>query len=128
MNHTTFLSINMLTPETRIYLDPPLTKVKKIQMLDSHINPATNKNPYYLMCDLIESKSSYSNCCIPSAETEELKPSQLLAVIPSQKYPCLRVPQTKNPVNYFTLLILDEFGKKAKLNNGPFRIHLKISC
>ena len=31
MNDTTFLSITMLTPETRIYLDPPLTNVKEIQ-------------------------------------------------------------------------------------------------
>ena len=128
MNDTTFLSINMLTPETRIYLDPPLTQVKEIQLQFSFMPKATHRNPFYLMCDLIESKSSYSNCCIPNGENEELKPSQLLAVIPSQKHPCLRVPQTKNPVNYFTLWILDEKGRKVNLNNEPFRIYLKISC
>ena len=97
-------------------------------MLFSHIHPATHRNPYYLMCDLIEPKSSYSNCCIPEGLNEELKPSQLLAVIPSKNLPCLRVPPTKNPVNYFTLWILDGKGKKADLNNEPFRIYLKITC
>ena len=127
MNETTFLSITMLTPETRIYLEPPLTQVKEIQMQVSYIPKASSRNPLYLMCDLIESKSSYSNW-IPRGENVELTPSQLLAVIPSQKHPCLRVPQTKNPVNYFTLLILDEKGRKPNLNNKPIRIHLKISC
>ena len=125
---STFLSINMLTPETRIYLDPPLNQVKEIQMLDSHIPKVVADKPLYLMCDLIESKSSYSNR-IPRGGNVELNLSQLLAVIPSQKYPCLRVSQTKNPVNYFTLLILDEAGRKAKFNsNEHIRIHLKISC
>ena len=91
MNETTFLSIYMLTPKTRIYMDPPLTQVKEIQMLFSHIPKASSSNPFYLMCDLIESKSSYSNCCIPEGENVELKPSQLLAVIPSNKHPCLKV-------------------------------------
>ena len=118
----------MLRPKTRIYLDPPLTNVKEIQMLFSYIPKALNTNPFYLMCDLIESKSSYSNCCIPEGENVKLKPSQLLAVIPSQNHPCLRVLQTKNPVNYFDLFILDKKGRKADLNNEPIRIYLKISC
>ena len=93
------------------------------------MNKATYRHPFYLMCDLIEPKSSYSNCCKPIGENVELKPSQVLAVIPSQEnHPCLRVPQNKNPVNYFTLWILDENGRKANLNNEPIRIHLKISC
>ena len=219
---STFLSITMLTPETRVYLEPPLGQINEIQMLDSHIPKAwirfkdpqkvykyksqdnelekvfftippgnytlktlqqiflkdqesskltilvteqgyylySNKTvnlrlseklskklgvpekilpnqyypirwipdkPLYLMCDLIESKSSYSNR-IPRGENVELTPSQLLAVMPSQRHPCLRVPQTKNPLNYFTLLILDEKGRKLNFNKEPIRIHLKISC
>ena len=127
MNDTTFLTITMLTPETRIYLDPPLTKVKEIQLLDSHIPKTLSDKSFYLMCDLIETKSSYSNR-IPRGENVELNPSQLLAVIPSQKYPCLRISQTKNPVNYFTLLILDENGRKLNFSNARIRIDLKISC
>ena len=126
-NETTFLSITMLTPETRIYLDPPLNQVKKIQMLDSHIPKSLSDKSFYLMCDVIEPKSSYSNR-IPRGESVELNPSQLLAVIPSQKYPCLRISQTKNPVNYFTLLILDENGRKLNFSNSRIRIDLKISC
>ncbi len=218
---TTSLSIAMLTPETRVYLEPPLTQVKEIQLLDCHIPkpwikfkeaqkvykflsqenvsekifltipPGTytlktlqqiflkdqesskltilmtekghylysNKtvnlrlseklakrlgvsekilpNKYYpirwipdkplnVFCDLVESKSSYSNR-IPRGENVELTPSQLLAVIPSETYPCLRVSQTKNPINYFTLLILDEKGRKPNFINETIRIHLKLS-
>ena len=219
---STFLSITMLTSETRVYLEPPLEQVKEIQILDSHIPkswinfnepqkiykhksrddelekvfftiPAGNytlrslqqvflkdkeisniaivvseegnylystnslnlrlseklskklgvhqkilPNKYYkirwipddshlyLMCDIIESKSSYSNG-IAHGGNVELNPSQLLAVIPSKKHPCLRVSQTKNPLNYLTLSILDENGEKPNFNNEPIRIHLKIS-
>ena len=85
----------MLTPETRIYLDPPLTNVKEIQSQFTYLHTASYRNPIYLMCDLIEPKSSYSNCCMPIGENVELKPSQVLDVIPSQEHPCLRIPQTK---------------------------------
>ena len=118
----------MLTPETRIYLDPPLTNVKEIQLQFVYIPIPLYENHIYLMCDLIEPKSSYSNCCMPIGGNLELNPSQVLAVIPSQEHLCLRVQQTKNPINYFTLWILDKDGKKANLNNKPIRIHLKISC
>ena len=108
----------MLTPETRIYLDPPLTNVKEIQLIFIYTNIARYDKPFYLMCDIIEPKSSYSNI-IPSGENIELKPSQLLSVIPSPN---------NNPVNYFNLLLLDENGKKVDMNNKPVRIYLKISC
>ena len=125
---STFLSITMLTPETRIYLEPPLLQVKEIEMLDIHIPKAwISDKPLYLMCDLIESKSSYSNIT-SFDENVELNPSQLLAVIPSNNYPCIKVQQTKNPLNYFTLSILDEKGGKPNFNNEDIRVHLKISC
>ena len=219
---STFLSITMLTPETRVYLEPPLTGVKEIQLLDCHIpkpwikfketqkvykfssqenavekifftippgnytlktlqqifirdresskltilmteqgyylysNKTINlrlseklskklgvpekilPNQYYpirwiaakplnVFCDLIESKSSYSNR-IPRGENVEVSPSQLLAVMPFNNYPCLRVQQQDaNPINYFTLIILDEKGRKPNFNNEPIRIHLKLS-
>ena len=207
----------MLTPETRVYLEPPLVKVKEIQLLDFHIpkpeikfkeiqnvykflsdekifitippgtytlktlqqiflkdtesakltilmtekghylysNKAFNirlpeklskrlgvpekilpkqyytirlipDKPLNLFCDLIDPKSSYYNS-IPRDENVELSPSQLLAVIPSKRYPCLKVSQTKNPINYFTLVILDENGLKPNFANETIRIHLKLS-
>ena len=117
----------MLTTETRIYLDPPLSNVKEIQMVDSSMKNATSDNPLYLMCDLIEPKSSYYNR-IPRGENVELNPSQLLAIVPSKRYPCLRIPETKNPLNYFTLWILDKNGTKLISNTVRIRIDLKISC
>ena len=119
----------MLTPETRIYLDPPLTNVKEIQLQYCFLRKASYTNPLYLMCDLIESKSSYSTCCKPIGKNLELKPSQVLAVIPPyEKHPCLKVPQTKNPINYFNLWLIDENGKKPNTNNEPALINLKIHC
>ena len=96
-------------------------------MLDFSGTNATSENPLYLMCDLIEPKSSYYNR-IPGGGNVELNPSQLLAVIPSKKYPSLRITQTKNPVNHFTLWILDKNGTKLISNTVRIRINLKISC
>ena len=119
----------MLNNEARIYLDPPLTNVKEIQLQYFFFLKSNYVNPLYLMCDLIEPKSSYTDCCKTSSETIKLKPSQVLAVIPTyQEHNSLRIPQTKNPVNHFTLWILDENGKKLNLNNQPVRIHLKVKC
>ena len=96
-------------------------------MLDFSGTNANSENPLYLMCDLIEPKSSYYNR-IHSVGNVELDPSQLLAVIPSKKYPSLRTAETKNPVNYFTLWILDKNGTKIISNTVRIRINLKISC
>ena len=112
-----FLSITMLTPETRIYLKPPLERIKEMQVLDFHVNKEIIREfKLNFFCDLVESKYSYYNK-LPYGENEELNPSTLLAVIPSQNHPCIKVQQTNNPINYFTLLILDENGGKPNFNN-----------
>ena len=53
--------------------------------------------------------------------------SQLLAVVPSKMYPLLKVSESKNPINYFTLSLFDEKGNKLKFYNEPIRIQLKLS-
>ena len=77
-------------------------------------------------CDIVEEHSSYENKEL-NVESIKLTQSQLLAIIPSQKYPCLKVSQSKNPINYFTLTILDEYGNKLNLFTKPIRIQLKLS-
>ena len=77
-------------------------------------------------CDIVEEDSSYENK-ETNADSIKLTQSQLLAIIPSNKYPCLKVSQTKNPINYFTLTILDEYGNKRNLCTKPIRIQLKLS-
>ena len=121
----TFLSITMLTTETTIYLDPPLNNVSEVQILDFSGTNASNDNPLYLMSDIIESKSSYYNR-IPSGGNVEIRPSQLLATIPSKKYPILRITQIKNPLYNFKLWILDKNGIKIISNTVRIRINLKI--
>ena len=122
-----FLSITILTTETRIYLNPPLERIKEMQLLDFHINKnITREHKLNLFCDLVESKYSYFNN-LPYGENEELNPSHLLAVIPCKNHPCIKVQQTNNPINYFTLLLLDEKGRKPNFNDGSIRINLKIT-
>ena len=107
-----FLSITMITPETRMFLNPPLERIKEMQLLDFRINKnIKDEIRLNLFCDLVKTKSSYFNK-IPCGEIEELNPSHLLAVIPSQSHPCIKVQQANNPINYFTLWLLDEDGSK----------------
>ena len=53
--------------------------------------------------------------------------SGLLAVVPSQRYPLLKVSDSNHPINYFTLRVLDERGHKLKFYNCPLRINLKLT-
>ena len=77
-------------------------------------------------CDLVEEQSSYENEVV-SKESIKIRPSDLLAVVPSQRYPRLKVSLTKNPINYFTVTISDEDGTPLRLIGEPIRIHLKLS-
>ena len=57
-----FLSITMLTPETRIYLKPPLERIKEMQLLDFHVHKNLIREfKLNLFCDLVEPNYSYYN-------------------------------------------------------------------
>ena len=84
------------------------------------------KKTIKVYCDLVEEQSSYENEVV-SKEAIKIRPSDLLAVVPSQRYPRLKVSLTKNPINYFTVTISDEDGSPLRLIGEPIRIQLKLS-
>ena len=76
-------------------------------------------------CDLVDEHSSYENEAVKN-DSVTIKPSQFLAFVPSEKYPLLNVSSSKHPINYFTIKIFDEDGKKLHLLDEPIRITLKL--
>ena len=58
----------------------------------------------------------------------KLAPTNLIAVVPSKSgiYPSIPVGES-GPINYITLLVLDENGNEPKFGGVPFRINLRIT-
>ena len=72
--------------------------------------------PLFLFCDIINSHKSYTgfdNYC-----ESKLKPSNLLAVFPSEHYPSLEIDKIRLPLNQLTLRIEDESGEKPQFNES----------
>ena len=119
-----FISIMISSPETRVYLEPPLEEIKEIQLLDFHVPEIFY--PLSVFCDLVESKFSYYNK-VARNENTEVTASNLLGVIPFQHSASIKAQQSNDPINYFTLSILDRNGVKPDFGNAHVRISLKIS-
>ena len=58
----------------------------------------------------------------------KLVPTNLLAVVPSKSeiYPSCQIQTVSHPINYITLLVLDENGNGPKFGGVPFRINLRV--
>ena len=80
--------------------------------------------PLFLFCDIINSHNSYTEFEI-SGEAK-LKPSNLLAVLPSENYPSLEVEKSSFPLSQIILRIEDEKGVKLQFNE-TILLSLKIS-
>ena len=80
--------------------------------------------PLFLFCDIINSHNFYIGFEI-SGEAK-LKPSNLLAVLPSENYPSLEVENSSFPLNQIILRIEDEKGVKPQFNESIL-FSLKIS-
>ena len=80
--------------------------------------------PVFFFCDTINSHNSYTGFEI-SGEAK-LKPSNLLAVLPSENYPSLEVENSCLPLNQIILRVEDEKGVKPQFNE-TFLFSLKIS-
>ena len=70
--------------------------------------------PLFLFCDIINSHNSYTGFEIFGEV--KLKPSNLLAVFPSENYPSLQVEKSSLPLNQIILRIEDEKGVKPQFN------------
>ena len=81
---------------------------------------------YYVYCDIETSNSVLGQ--VTTTSSGNLKPTNLLAIIPSksEKYPSIPIQVENHPINYLTISVLDENGNKPNFNGKPFRINLKI--
>ena len=66
------------------------------------------KKPLFLFCDIINSHKSYTG--FDNYGESKLKPSNLLAVFPSEHYLSLEIDKIRLPLNQLTLRIEDESG------------------
>ena len=80
--------------------------------------------PLFLFCDIINSHNSYTGFEI-SGEAK-FKPSNLLAVLPSENYPSLEVENSSLLLNQIILRIEDEKGVKPQFNE-TILFSLKLS-
>ena len=81
--------------------------------------------PLLLFCDIIDKNKSYMN--IKTYGTElKLTTSSLLAVIPSKDYPSINI-SIDHVLNYFTIKLLDNKGRKPDFKNEMIIINLKVS-
>ena len=81
---------------------------------------------YFVYCDIATSNSALGQ--ITTVANGKLKPTNLLAVVPSksEKYPSIPIQVENHPINYLTLSVLDENGNMPNFNDMPFRINLKV--
>ena len=79
--------------------------------------------PLFLFCDIINSHKSYTG--FDNYGEAKLKPSNLLAIFPSEHYLSLEIDKIRLPLNQLTLRIEDESGKKPQFNeNITFSIEI----
>ena len=81
---------------------------------------------YYVYCNIETSNSVLGQ--ITTIASGNLKPTNLLAIVPSKFLSCQPIPiQVENqPINYLTLFVLDENGNEPNFNDEPFRINLRV--
>ena len=72
--------------------------------------------PLFLFCDIMNSHKSYTG--FDNYGEVQLKPSNLLAVFPSEHYPSLEIEKSRLPLNQLTLRIEDESGEKPQFNES----------
>ena len=83
---------------------------------------------YYVYCNIGTSNSELGQISTTTDKGLKLVPTNLLAVVPSKSeiYPSCQIWSVSHPINYITLLVLDENGNEPKFGGVPFRINLKI--
>ena len=84
---------------------------------------------YHVYCDIGTSSSVLGQITTTSDKGLKLIPTNLLAVIPSKSgiYPSCQIWPVSHPINYITILVLDENGNEAKFGGVAMRINLRIA-
>ena len=81
---------------------------------------------YHVYCDIGTSTSVLGQI---STVEGKLLPTNLLAIIPSKSgiYPSCQIWTVSHPINYISLLLLDENRKEGKFGGVALRINLRIT-
>ena len=81
---------------------------------------------YHVYCDIGTSSSVLGQI---TTQDYKLLPTNLLAVVPSKSgvYPSCQICTTSHPINYITLLVLDENGNNPSWGGESFRINLRVT-
>ena len=84
---------------------------------------------YHVYCDIGTTSSVLGQITTDSSQGLKLLPTNLLAIAPSKSgvYPSCQIWSVGHPINYITLLVLDENGKEGKFGGASFRINLRVT-
>ena len=84
---------------------------------------------YHIYCDIGTTSSVLGQITTNSSQGLILLPTNLLAVIPSKSgiYPSCQIWSVGHPINYITLLVLDENGNNPSFGGVSFRINLRVT-
>ena len=84
---------------------------------------------YHVYCDISTSSSMLSQITTTTDKGLKLIPTNLLAVVPSKSgiYPSCPIRSVSHPINYITLLVLDENANNPKFGGETFRINLRVT-
>ena len=84
------------------------------------------RHKYRIYCDIGTSSSVLGQI---TTKTNKLVPTNLLAVVPSKSgiYPSCQIWSVNHPINYITLLVLDENGNNPMFGGESFRINLRVT-
>ena len=83
------------------------------------------RHKYHIYCDIGTTSSVLGQITIGN----KLVPTNLLAVVPSKSgiYPSCQIWSVSHPINYITLLVLNENGNEPKFGGVSFRINLRVT-
>ena len=81
---------------------------------------------YHIYCDIGTTSSVLGQI---TTKDYKLVPTNLLAVVPSKSgiYPSCQIWPVDHPINYITLLVLDENGNNPSWGGASFRINLRVT-
>ena len=81
---------------------------------------------FHVYCDIGTSSSVFGQI---TTQENKLVPTNLLAVVPSKSgiYPSCQIWSVNHPINYITLLVLDENGNNPSWAGESFRINLRVT-
>ena len=84
------------------------------------------RSKYHIYCDIGTTSSVLGQI---TTKEYKLVPTNLLAVVPSKSgiYPSCQIWSVNHPINYITLLVLDENENNPRFGGESFRINLRVT-